>query len=546
LGDSVTIVLRTLGVLDLSDRDGRTVDTVLRQPKRLALLSYLAARRPAPVESRDVLFALFWPQLDQAHARNALNKTLHFLRRTLGEGVVVSHGRSRVGVDLSRVDCDAFQFRSALEVDARERALGLFRGEFMPGLHVADARGFEDWVDGQRRWYRDQARATALYLVDNDLGRGRTRSAVEWSVLLNRIAPNDEEIVRASVKALMRAGDRPGAIQRLELYESWLREEVGTGVPADLVRLLAVDAVPPTPALDQARTNDPPPELLDFSRDAVKVETLEEFTDFVDQMPDIVYRCDIRGSFPFVNEMFVRQTGYSREDLRDTQYHEIIREDFQDRAVEFYVRQVDDRIPVTYLEFPAVRKDGSEFWVGQRVRLLLKDGEPVGTQAVTRDITSRVRREAATRRTLLEDRETRLLNRDSFTLLGRQRIRENRRSGDPFFTLHVCLRRRERAAPGDITRAGNAVLSLAGLLTGVIRESDAIARIDELELVVLCPSGGRDQADVMLRRVDLMLADAHAAPEIADFTFHCEAVAHDPAKLRSSDALKTFAWVVEE
>lgn len=278
----------------------------------------------------------------------------------------------------------------------------------------------------------------------------------------------------------------------------------------------------------------------------MKVETHDEYRDFVDQMPDIVYRCDIRGSFPFVNELFLKTMGYTREELRDKQYHEIIREDFQDQAIEFYVRQVDDRIPVTYLEFPAVKKDGTEVWVGQRVRLLMKDGEPVGTQAVVRDISTRVRREAATRRTVLEDRDTRLLNRDAFTLVGRQRIRENRRSGEPFFSLHVRLHRAESAVAGDLSRAGKAVLAVADLLRGAIRESDALARIDELELVILSAGGGHEEAEVLGQRVELLLSTADGAPELDGFTLHCETVVHDPKKLRSTDALKTFAWVVEE
>jgi PAS domain S-box-containing protein len=538
----MTYQMRTLGVLDLLDQRGNPVEAVMRQPKRLALLAFLASHRPTPVASRDTVLGLFWPELDAAHARNALNKTLHFLRKELGEGVVVSHGRARVGTDLELIRCDAVTFREAIAGESPEQALPLYLGDFLPGLFISDAPGFEEWLDKERDYYRDRARTAAMALLQDDLSRGRIRDALDRAAVLDRIAPNDEEIVRAVVKAHLRAGDRSAALQRLERYEGWLRAELGTGVPADLVRLLQVQPVEREPIGPEPRTNDPPPDLLEASRAAVKVETQEDFEDLLDQMPDMIYRCDIRGSFPYVNETLLRTMGYTREEMRDLQYHEIIREDFQDRAVEFYVRQVDDRIPVTYLEFPALTKAGKELWIGQSVRLLLGDGEPIGTQGVARDITSRIRREAATRRTALEDRQTRLLNREAFSLLGQQRIRENRRSREAFFTVHVRM-----SAPDsdDLTGIGAAVLAVSGSLRNTLRECDAIGRIDEMELVVLACGGSASGGRTLLDRVRLAVDGALRLPELEGFETHTEFVSHDASTLRSADALMTFAWVVE-
>src|SRR5438105_7448191 len=78
------IELRMLGTLDLKGADGRAVRSILAQPKRLALLAYLAVH-PAGAR-RDSVVALFWPELDTAHARGALRQSLRFLRRELGDG----------------------------------------------------------------------------------------------------------------------------------------------------------------------------------------------------------------------------------------------------------------------------------------------------------------------------------------------------------------------------------------------------------------------------------------------------------------------------
>ncbi|MDE3117488.1 MAG: PAS domain-containing protein [Nitrospirota bacterium] len=58
-------------------------------------------------------------------------------------------------------------------------------------------------------------------------------------------------------------------------------------------------------------------------------------------------------------------------------------------AERFYGRQFVRKIPSTYYEYPLIRKDGSEIWIGQNVQVLLEDGQVVGFQAVARDITER-------------------------------------------------------------------------------------------------------------------------------------------------------------
>jgi DNA-binding SARP family transcriptional activator len=53
------IRLRTLGALDLRDADGQELRGVLAQPKRAALLAYLALATPRGYHRRDTLLALF-------------------------------------------------------------------------------------------------------------------------------------------------------------------------------------------------------------------------------------------------------------------------------------------------------------------------------------------------------------------------------------------------------------------------------------------------------------------------------------------------------
>src|SRR2546426_973932 len=89
------IELRTLGELELKGSDHRELRAILAQPKRLALLTYLAVS--TRWQRRDSVVALFWPELDTDHARGALRQALRFIRRQLGGGVLDGRSEEELG-----------------------------------------------------------------------------------------------------------------------------------------------------------------------------------------------------------------------------------------------------------------------------------------------------------------------------------------------------------------------------------------------------------------------------------------------------------------
>src|SRR2546430_5918683 len=128
------IRLRTLGAVDLKDSEGRELRPLLTQPKRLALLTYLALAGSSGFRRRDTVVALFWPELDEEHARGSLRQALRFLRRSLGEGIIVSRGEEEIGVDRGVLRCDATAFMEACEAGAGARDPGLLQGDLLGGV----------------------------------------------------------------------------------------------------------------------------------------------------------------------------------------------------------------------------------------------------------------------------------------------------------------------------------------------------------------------------------------------------------------------------
>jgi serine/threonine protein kinase/DNA-binding SARP family transcriptional activator/tetratricopeptide (TPR) repeat protein len=253
--------LSTLGSVDLRAPDDRVLGGVLSQPKRVALLIYLAVARPAGFHRRDRLVALFWPELDDTRARDALNQALRFLRQALGSEMVLTRGGDEVGIDAAHLWCDAVAFRDAIGDHRALEALQLYRGDFLDGVFVEDAAAFEEWAESERAGLREMAAHGARQLAEHHDGEGAHTVAVGWGRRAVELAPDDERAFRRLLGLLGRAGDRAGALQAYDSFARRLRVEYGAEPAAETQAM--VDAIrrgqhSPTVAV----ATPPEPELL--------------------------------------------------------------------------------------------------------------------------------------------------------------------------------------------------------------------------------------------------------------------------------------------
>ena len=230
--------LRTLGGLDLRDSEGHELRAVLAQPKRLALLAYLALASPRAFHRRDALLALLWPEHDAEHARNSLNQSVHILRRHLGPDTIVANGDA-LGPDWTDLWCDTAAFEEALDNGRVAEAVDLYRGDLLEAFHIASAPEFERWLETERgRLASRFANAVGVLAEGREAAADFAGAVVQWRRLAAR-DPYSSRVALRLMRALAAAGDPGAAVHHARVHEALLKEEVGVAPDTqvtDLVR----------------------------------------------------------------------------------------------------------------------------------------------------------------------------------------------------------------------------------------------------------------------------------------------------------------------
>ena len=140
--------------------------------KAKALLGYLAVTRRT--HSRLALADLLWPDLTEKSARANLRKVLSNLRNIVGESVTISRDAVECRTDL--LDSDVAELEKLLAsegVSELERAVELYRGDFLHGFYVQGVPSFEEWSLGERTRLREEAVGATERLIQHLVDEGK-------------------------------------------------------------------------------------------------------------------------------------------------------------------------------------------------------------------------------------------------------------------------------------------------------------------------------------------------------------------------------------
>jgi DNA-binding SARP family transcriptional activator len=228
-------------------RDGTPVTFDTR--KATALLALLAVTRRE--HSREQLADLLWPEADSVKGRASLRRTLSVTAAAMGDGMAIS--RTAVALDPAKVRVDVRDFEALItrpDAASLERAVELYRGDFLAGFTLRGCPDFEEWQDSvgeelRQSLARGLQRLVAACIADGELDRAAGH-ARRWL----QLDPLHEPAYQAIIKLHGWAGQRSAAMRQ---YRTLVRV---------LDRDLAVRPLPETTQLyDDVRAGrlEPPP-----------------------------------------------------------------------------------------------------------------------------------------------------------------------------------------------------------------------------------------------------------------------------------------------
>ena len=210
--------------------------------KLLALLAFLALEdgRSHP---REHLAELFWPTLAPDAARTNLRQSLYNLRRTLGDSTTdfLVSGRESVRIGApGLISLDVREFAAlptcpsppapdqCKQCLARlEHGAALWRGEFLAGLVIEEAPGFEEWRAGWRESLHRQMLALLERLRLCHERQGAFDRALLHAQHYAVIDPWDETGHREVMRLLALNGQRSAALAQYEACRAMLERELG-------------------------------------------------------------------------------------------------------------------------------------------------------------------------------------------------------------------------------------------------------------------------------------------------------------------------------
>lgn len=211
--------------------------TSLTLTKARALLAYLAVtNRPHP---RAHLVDLLWTELPESDARRNLRVVLTKLRQAIGDQIETSQTQVALRQGAPR-QVDVLTFLKTAEriseyqslplpatfVDTLTAAFTLYQNDFLDGIELAHAPGFEEWMLLERERLRQLAFQIGERLAAHYDATAAYEAGINICHRLLTLEPWQEAVHRRLITLLVKNGQQTTALQQYEQCRRILAEEL--------------------------------------------------------------------------------------------------------------------------------------------------------------------------------------------------------------------------------------------------------------------------------------------------------------------------------
>ncbi|WP_188051598.1 PAS domain S-box protein [Flavobacterium sp. GP15] len=129
--------------------------------------------------------------------------------------------------------------------------------------------------------------------------------------------------------------------------------------------------------------------LIGIGQDVTsEIHIKNQYKDLIENAIDIIFEVDKNGYFTFVNEFTIKSLGYQNDEIINKNYTSFIRPDYIVVITNFYLKPLESDHYFPIIEFPILKKDGTELWISQKVIIRKNEfGKIIAYSGISRDVT---------------------------------------------------------------------------------------------------------------------------------------------------------------
>lgn len=107
------------------------------------------------------------------------------------------------------------------------------------------------------------------------------------------------------------------------------------------------------------------------------------YLSLVENSSDLIFTCDLEGTFSFINHAFEKVTGYSQSDVMGMNFRQVFTPEEAELVWSWIAKMLEDRKPVIR-EVTLLSKNWRRVTVRMTTHLIYRHGAPIGFQGVIR------------------------------------------------------------------------------------------------------------------------------------------------------------------